>query len=80
MWWILGGGIALVFLGVVALVLGGIFFSSDRVERYPSGRVRARGPHYRGDRQDLWTLWHEEGWLECEGKYVGGFESGSWTF
>jgi hypothetical protein len=64
----------------VILVLSVTVFVPDWVVRYPSGRVRARGPHWRGDRQGPWTFWHEDGWKECEGEYMQGIESRIWTF
>ena len=67
-------------LVVVTLVLRVTVFAPDWVERFPNGKVRARGPHYSGDRQGPWTFWHEDGWKECEGEYIAGFESGIWTF
>jgi hypothetical protein len=67
-------------LVVVTLALRVTVFAPDWVERHPNGKVRARGPHYHGARQERWTFWHEEGGKECEGEYVAGFESGIWTF
>jgi hypothetical protein len=64
----------------VMLLLSVTVFVPDWVVRYPSGRVRARGPHWRGDKQGPWTFWHEDGWKECEGEYIQGFESRTWTF
>ena len=67
-------------LFIVGLALRATIFAPDWVERYPSGQVRARGPHYHGDRQGHWTFWHEDGGKECEGQYAQGSESGTWTF
>jgi hypothetical protein len=64
-----------VFVGLQVTV-----FAPDWVERHPNGKVRARGPHYHGDRQEHWTFWHEEGWKEGEGEYTAGYQSGIWTF
>jgi len=79
-WWVLAGVCGLVAVAVVAFLLRVVVFPPDWVERHPNGRVRARGQHYRGDRQEHWTFWHEESWKECEGEYTQGFETGTWTF
>src|SRR5204862_549641 len=83
-WAWVGVAIALLLLvpvlAVATSVLRVTVFAPDWVERYPNGKVRARGPHYHGDRQEHWTFWHEDGWKECEGKYIQGFESETWTF
>jgi hypothetical protein len=65
---------------LLTLVLRVTVFAPDRVERYSSGQLRARGPHYRGDRHGHWTFWHENGWKECEGEYEDGSERRVWTF
>jgi hypothetical protein len=79
------GWIVIATIGVVALIAIGVFLLDkgilpDTIERYPSGRIRARGLHVRGDRQHWWTFWHEDGWKQYEGEYIAGFESGIWTF
>lgn len=82
--WAIPGAVVLVaavLLGCfVWFMLRGVRFSSDWVERYPSGAVQARGPHYHGDRQERWTFFYEGGQKESEGEYVAGFESGEWSF
>src|SRR5262249_19752998 len=43
------------------LSVGGSMDWEEWVFRYPSGAVKARGPHYHGDRQEHWTFYYESG-------------------
>jgi hypothetical protein len=81
--WVMATAAALAV--ALSLLIVGVFlrfalFPPFCIERYPNGRVQAKGPHYQGDRQEHWTLWNETGWKECEGHYITGFEGGIWTF
>src|SRR4051812_47728279 len=52
----------------------------DTLERYPDGRLKARGRHYHGDKQGPWDFWYPNGQVESRGEFVGGWASGVWTF
>lgn len=78
-WVVLGVSVVVVFAAAVVMALA-VYLSPDKIERYASGRVRARGEHYHGDKQGRWTYYYEDGGRESEGEYVEGFESGEWSF
>lgn len=78
--WIVLGVVGVLVIAAAAVVASIVYLSPDKIERYPSGRVRARGEHYQGDKQGRWTYYFEAGGKEMEGEYVAGFESGEWSF
>jgi hypothetical protein len=69
-----------VVLAIVWWVILLNVISPDTVERYPDGRPKARGEHYHGDKQGIWTFWYASGQKESRGEFIGGWESGIWTF
>src|SRR5262249_46577462 len=67
-------------LAIVGLVIVVRSAFPVTVEYYPDGRPKARGEHYHGDMQGIWTFWYASGQPESQGDFVGGWESGTWTF
>ena len=78
--WIVLGVVGVLVIAAAAVVALVVYLSYDKIERYLSGQVRARGEHYRGDKKGQWTYYYEAGGKEMEGEYVAGFESGEWSF
>lgn len=78
--WIILCAVGTVVLAVLGLVLLMEKLFPDSIERYASGKIKARGQHYHGDKQGLWMFWYESGQLEARGGFVAGFESGTWSF
>ena len=55
--------------------------STKRRETYNSGQVKSEGRALNdGTKVWLWKTWHENGQLEIEGHYKGGWPEGRWKF
>ena len=52
---------------------------NECVEYWPNGKKRFEGIFKDGEKDGLWTKWHDNGQKEVEGTYKDGEKDGLWT-